>query len=159
MASGWEHTNFDPASADRGVSNLLGNASYVDYYEYIFPGGELENNAKTYVVEATIPRSLFGSNNPSSGDPIGIRWVEGCRNDGNAAAQSLSLLGDIDDPFFSKSLDGTNQTFTPGLDVAIGEIISYQVNVRVPATSTLNNLTITDTCRRAGLRDWAHQRP
>ena len=145
VAAGWEHTNFDPASADRGLSTYLGNASYVDYYEYTFPGGELENNAKTYVVEATIPRSLFGSNNPSSGDPIGIRWVEGCRNDGNAAAQSLSLLGDIDDPFFSKSLDGTNQTFTPGLDVAIGEIISYQVNVRVPASSTLNNLTITDT--------------
>ncbi len=57
----------------------------------------------------------------------------------------LSLVGDIDDPFFSKSLDGTNQSFTPGLDVAIGEIISYQINVRVPQTSTLNDLTITDT--------------
>ena len=64
---------------------------------------------------------------------------------GNNADNVLSLVGDIDDPFFSKSLDGTNQDFTLGLDVAIGEIISYQVNVRVPPTSTLNDLTITDT--------------
>ena len=85
-----------------------------------FPGGELENNARTYVIEATIPRSLFGANNPASGDSVGIQWVEGCRNDGNNTDNVLSLVGDIDDPFFSKSLDGTNQTFTPGLDVAIG---------------------------------------
>ena len=145
VPAGWEHTNFDPASPDVGLANYLGTASYVDYYEYTFPGGELENNARTYVVEATIPRSLFGANNPANGDPVGIRWVEGCRNDGNNADNVLSLVGDIDDPFFSKSLDGTNQDFTLGLDVAIGEIISYQVNVRVPPTSTLNDLTITDT--------------
>ena len=145
VPAGWEHTNFDPASPDVGLANYLGDASYVDYYEYVFPGGELENNAKTYVVEATIPRSLFGANNPASGDQVGIRWVEGCRNDGNNSDNVLSLVGDIDDPFFSKSLDGSNQAFTSGLNVAIGEIISYQVNVRVPATSTLNELTITDT--------------
>jgi LPXTG-site transpeptidase (sortase) family protein len=145
VPAGWEHTNFDPASPDRGLVNYLGDASYVDYYEYTFPGGELENNARTYVVEATIPRSLFGANNPASGDAVGIRWVEGCRNDGNNTDNVLSLVGDIDDPFFSKSYDGTNQDFTTGLNVAIGEIVSYQVNVRVPATSTLNELTITDT--------------
>ncbi|MDX9864721.1 MAG: sortase [Anaerolineaceae bacterium] len=145
VPAGWEHTNFDPASPDVGLANYLGAATYVDYYEYVFPGGELENNARTYVIEATIPRSLFGANNPASGDSVGIRWVEGCRNDGNNTDRVLSLVGDIDDPFFSKSLDGTNQNFTPGLDVAIGEIISYQINVRVPGTSILNDLTITDT--------------
>jgi LPXTG-site transpeptidase (sortase) family protein len=150
VAAGWEHTNFDPSSPDSGLVNYLGTASYVDYYEYVFPGGELENNARTYVVEATIPRSLFGSSNPANGDSIGIRWVEGCRNDGNGTDQALYLQGDIDegsieDPFFSKSMDGTNQDFTSGLNVAIGEIVSYQVNVRVPANRTLNNLTVTDT--------------
>lgn len=145
VQAGWEHTNFDPLSPDAGLANYLGDASYVDYYEYVFPGGLLENNASTYVIEATIPRSLFGANNPASGDQVGIQWVEGCRNDGSNTDNVLSLVGDIDDPFFSKNLDGTNQDFTLDRDVAIGEIISYQINVRVPATSTLNDLTITDT--------------
>ena len=37
VPAGWEHTNFDPASPDAGLANYLGDASYVDYYEYNLP--------------------------------------------------------------------------------------------------------------------------
>ena len=43
----------------------------------------------------------------------------------------------------TKTLDDTNQTFTGGLDVAIGEIITYEVVVQV-ASGTTDTMTLTD---------------
>ncbi|MGJ8726607.1 MAG: SdrD B-like domain-containing protein [Roseibacillus sp.] len=91
----YEHTNFDP-SHPQATATLLGNATYVDYYRYEFPSGNEENDAPTYIIEAVIPRALFGASNPSSGDLIGLRWVEGCRNDGDALAPVLKVTADID---------------------------------------------------------------
>ena len=60
-----------------------GNVPVLNYYEYQFAGGLLENGAPTYVIEAVIPRSFFGADNPRNGDPIGLRFSPACRNDGN----------------------------------------------------------------------------
>jgi len=108
-AAYWESTNFDPEST---ISTNLGAIQYVgettvSYYEYDF-GGALENGAPTYVVEVTIPRALFGDANPGHGDTIGIRWVEGCRNDGNNTQAVIYLDGDVDDIETGDAPDSTN---------------------------------------------------
>lgn len=95
VAANFEQTNFDP-DHPQSTATLLGNATYVDYYRYEFPSGNEENDAPTYIIEAVIPRALFGASNPSAGDLIGMRWVEGCRNDGDALAPILSVSGDFD---------------------------------------------------------------
>lgn len=84
----WEHTNIDP------VASGLTSVGTVDtaYYKYDFPGGIQENGADTWVIEAVIPRSLFGANNPAAGSDIGFSWVEGCRNDGNEAHAVMRLF-------------------------------------------------------------------
>jgi LPXTG-site transpeptidase (sortase) family protein len=43
-----------------------------------------------------------------------------------------------------KSITGTSETFTNGFDVAIGEIVTYQVSVLVPP-GTYSNATVVDT--------------
>ncbi|MEM7125603.1 MAG: SdrD B-like domain-containing protein [Chloroflexota bacterium] len=93
---GWSHTNFDPI----GTPGLVESRGAVQtaYYEYTFPGGILENDSPTYVIEFVIPRTLFQDDNPGNGSPIGIRWVEGCRNDGNGIDGVLTLNGTIDEP-------------------------------------------------------------
>ncbi len=48
----------------------------------------------------------------------------------------------------TKSLVATDQTFTPGTSVAIGEILTYQVVFTVPAGGTMTNLTLTDILDR-----------
>jgi hypothetical protein len=71
----------------------------VRYYEYQFPGGAQENDAPTYVIEAVIPRSLFGADNPKSGDPFAFRYTPTCRNDGNDSEDSANqLTSNMDDP-------------------------------------------------------------
>ncbi|MCQ3938728.1 MAG: hypothetical protein DPW18_17030 [Chloroflexi bacterium] len=44
----------------------------------------------------------------------------------------------------SKTLTGTNETFTSGNDAAIGEILTYEVLVNLPVGTPLDNVTITD---------------
>jgi LPXTG-site transpeptidase (sortase) family protein len=48
---------------------------------------------------------------------------------------------------FAKSIIDTNGTFTNGTDVAIGEIVTYQVRVSIPP-GTYSNATIVDTMQR-----------
>ena len=45
---------------------------------------------------------------------------------------------------FSKTIVDTNQSFTSGNDVAIGEIVTYQVSINLPVGVSLENVTITD---------------
>lgn len=109
VAAYWEHTNFDPEST---VSTNLGiqylGETTVDYYEYVFDGGALENNAATFIIEVTIPRALFGDDNPGNGDTIGIRWVEGCRNDGTDGRAVIYTTVEIDDIETGDAPDSTN---------------------------------------------------
>ncbi len=87
-----EYTNFDPVASDFSGTKL-GDASdgvQTAYYQYdVNHDGQLNNNDlecgyPTYVVEAIIPRALLGEHNPQPGDTVKVRWVEGCRNDGNS---------------------------------------------------------------------------
>lgn len=81
-----ELSNIDPEdSAFSGT--LLGNAE-VNAYEYTFADGHQENGFPTYVIEATISRSLLADAEP--GDSIGVSWLPGCRN---GVGQ---FVGDID---------------------------------------------------------------
>ena len=91
-----ELTNFDP---DWGSfsGTQLGTVT-TDYYKQSFFDGEtevFETLYETYIIEVTIPRSLFGENNPGPGDTIGLAWVEGCRNDG---ATIIRIFPEIDTP-------------------------------------------------------------
>ncbi len=48
----------------------------------------------------------------------------------------------------AKTYQGSNQTFTTDPDAAIGEILTYEVTLTVPAGRTLNNVTLADTLDR-----------
>ncbi len=104
VAAYWEHTNFDPYSSSNTVSlTFLGDANQgmvVDYYNLTFDEGHLENGEDTFVIEATIPRALFGNDNPVPGDSVGFRFTPGCRNDGNSLQAVAKLTTTIkeDDP-------------------------------------------------------------
>lgn len=50
----------------------------------------------------------------------------------------------IAQPALTKKLLGTDQAFTIGNDVAIGEKVQYEISIRVPE-GTCDNVTITDT--------------
>jgi len=93
----WEHSVFDPLSTKSSASLEYRGEATVSYYRYDFPGGQLENNAETYIIEITIPRSFFGADNPSDGDTVGLRWIEGCRNDGNSVHAVISFEGKVYD--------------------------------------------------------------
>ena len=45
---------------------------------------------------------------------------------------------------FVKSIASTSEAFTAGTDVAIGEIITYEVTINLPVGTPLANVTITD---------------
>jgi hypothetical protein len=92
--AGGELTNFDPDAAG-STAVELGDV-IVDYYEYTFADGLEEGFHPTYVIEATIPRSLLPK--MQDGDLIGISYVEGCRNDGNDSAAIVRLDGSVPEP-------------------------------------------------------------
>ena len=45
---------------------------------------------------------------------------------------------------FLKTIAGTDQTFTAGVNVTIGEIVTYQITLDLAAGTPLNNVVITD---------------
>ncbi|MBL8102568.1 MAG: sortase, partial [Anaerolineales bacterium] len=53
-------------------------------------------------------------------------------------------FGFIVDTGFRKTILGTNETFTSGLNVAIGEIVTYEVNITLPAGVAYTNVTVLD---------------
>ncbi|HCK65902.1 MAG TPA: hypothetical protein DHW49_06530 [Anaerolineae bacterium] len=53
-------------------------------------------------------------------------------------------FGFIANPVIAKSIIDTNEPHTIGNDVAIGEIVTYEVVIDLPVGSTFNNTTITD---------------
>jgi GEVED domain len=111
----WEHTSFDPQSSESlslGKLQYLGDTT-VRYYEYTFPDGKLENGAGTYIYEVTIPRALFGADNPRSGQAVGLQWVEGCRNDGEENLPVVNLIGYIDNIDTGDAPDSTNHKGVP----------------------------------------------
>jgi len=58
--SEWQHTNFDPFSSWSNMPSPIGNCT-INYYKYNFSSDHRENNADTYIIEATIPISLLES--------------------------------------------------------------------------------------------------
>lgn len=95
----WEHTNFDPFSSRKtSTISLVGDSSdgiEVAYYNLPFAGGNLENGQETYVIEAKIPRALFGADNPNPGEQVGFRYTPGCRNDGNSNIAVVKLVTEV----------------------------------------------------------------
>ncbi|MBK9927921.1 MAG: sortase [Anaerolineales bacterium] len=60
---------------------------------------------------------------------------------------SVTVTPTQDNPSLGKSVSGSNQTFTVGTDVAIGEIVEYTVNINVPP-GVFNNTQMVDTMDR-----------
>lgn len=74
--------------AEEGPTNFAGGVElgYADLNCYNY--GLVERGKPTYVFEVTMERNLLGS--PVGGDPIGLQWTMGCRND------VIGLNGDFD---------------------------------------------------------------
>ena len=135
--SQWQHTNFDPLSPWGTMPSPLGEAT-VYYYKYDFPDGHKENGADTFIIEITIPRSLFGADNPKPGDNISIQWVTGCRNEGiKIAGVSHVIKGSIGD-FVWNDLNGNGcqDAGEPGIN-------GIRVNLRYASNGSLVATTLT----------------
>ncbi|MEJ5240205.1 MAG: sortase, partial [Anaerolineales bacterium] len=97
----------------------------------------------TYTVNATISATATGTltntvtvSHPTDPDPSD--------NQDDDQDNILALPGSD----LTKALIATNQGFTPGTSVAIGEIVTYRVTFRVPAGGSLPNLTLADVLDR-----------
>lgn len=88
VAAAGEHSNFDPDWSSFSGS-YQGDAG-VAYYDYSFSGGLQECLFPTRVIEATIPLSALGNLDPET-TSIGLRFLMGCRNDGNSTDAALTL--------------------------------------------------------------------
>jgi len=53
-------------------------------------------------------------------------------------------FGFVVDGSFAKTIEGTDQSFTSGTDVAVGEIVTYRVAFDISAGTVMNNVVITD---------------
>ena len=60
---------------------------------------------------------------------------------------SVTVTPTQNNPNLGKTVSGTNQTFTAGSDVAIGEIVTYTVTITVPP-GTFDNAQLVDTMDR-----------
>lgn len=85
-----ELSNFDPDWGSFGGTKV-GEAT-VSYDLISFADGHKENDADTYVISVTIPRSALPT--LDIGDTVGLSWVMGCRNDGDSTAGVIRF----DDP-------------------------------------------------------------
>ncbi len=65
----------------------------------------------------------------------------------NTTPATANLIVNGNPSGLTKTITGTNQPFTAGTDVAIGEIVSYQVSVVIPP-GTYTNATLVDTMVR-----------
>jgi len=90
--AGGELTNFDPAWEHGTFSGEYKGTATVTYTPYDF-GVNDETLAPTYAINITIPLDLLPALDLY--DPIGIGWVEGCRNDGNEFDACLRVEGQI----------------------------------------------------------------
>lgn len=57
-------------------------------------------------------------------------------------------FGFVSSTGLTKTIVGTDQAFTAGNDMAIGEWVTYEVRINLPAGIALNNVTITDRMDR-----------
>ena len=120
-----EHTNFDPLSTRNMTATPMqfrGNVTVLNYYEYQFAGGLLENDAATYVIEAVIPRSFFGIRQPQERRPrrpallalLPQRRQRQRRQRQRAGSRPrrsvLKLFGDFDDLDWGDAPDGPYPT-------------------------------------------------
>ncbi len=100
----------------------------------------------TYQVTATVADDASGTltNTVSVQPPSGVTDPDPTDNDDDDVDSIITTpTGD-----FTKSLVETNQGFTPGTSVAIGEMVTYQLTFTVPAGGTMPNLTLTDILDR-----------
>ncbi len=100
----------------------------------------------TYQVTATVANDASGTltNTVSVQPPAGVTDPDPSGNDDDDVDSIVTIpTGD-----FTKSLVGTNQGFTPGSSVAIGEMVTYELTFTVPAGGNMPNLTLTDILDR-----------
>ncbi|MBC7879404.1 MAG: sortase [Anaerolineales bacterium] len=66
-------------------------------------------------------------------------------NNGNGTTANPTVdFGFVSSNGLTKTIVGTDQAFTSGNDMAIGEWVTYEVRINLPAGIALNNVTITD---------------
>jgi hypothetical protein len=90
-------SNFDPADA-RFVGSALGSSTVSWYMLQLYDDGNpvQENNADTWVLELTIPKTVLP--HLDQGEKLLFQWMPGCRNDGNEVDGYLVGEGTVDTP-------------------------------------------------------------
>jgi len=153
--AGWEHTNFDPSSGNSSsILTKLGdetNGIKVNYYLYQ-PSewdGKRENNADTWIIEATIPLNVLpAAEKPLDGQKIGLRWTTACRNDDINSAPVALLWGDVDFPSPPPPPPGeVNFEVTKEVDQTIaypGDTLKFIINYKNTGNAAAHNVVITD---------------
>ncbi|MBL8088893.1 MAG: sortase [Anaerolineales bacterium] len=86
------------------------------------------------------------SSNPVSLTPgsVGAASNNTVNNANGTTTNPTVDFGFLSNNGLSKTIIDTNETFTSGNNVAIGEIVTYQIEIELPNGHTLNNATITD---------------
>ncbi|MFN8483234.1 MAG: isopeptide-forming domain-containing fimbrial protein [Anaerolineae bacterium] len=107
----------------------------------ITPGQQITNIAKTTWTSLPGDPGQRSTYNPNSTERTGADGPGGALND-YAANSSATVT--IPKPGITKGIDGTNQPSTTGLNVAIGEIVTYKVTVTVPEDAS-QNVSLVDT--------------
>ena len=73
-----------------------------------------------------------------------IATVTGKDPTGGDVKDTDTVTVTVDTNGFSKIITGTSETFTNGMDVAIGEIVTYKITMSLPAGLPYNNVVVTD---------------
>jgi LPXTG-site transpeptidase (sortase) family protein len=112
------------------------------------PNGVLPGDVITNTAEATwtsLPGIVVTPQTPNN-DISTERTGDTSNPGGTANDLRVSADGDVTVPLqdLMKTIDSTSAVHTSGLDVAIGEIVTYQVTFVVPAGTVMDNTYLTD---------------
>lgn len=93
------YTVFDPGHAGSAPYLTAVGTTTTSWYQLntTYNGNPVqENNADTWVIEATIPLDLLPR--VEAGHAVTFQFLPGCRNDGNSTQLYMNLNGDLDMP-------------------------------------------------------------
>jgi LPXTG-site transpeptidase (sortase) family protein len=105
------------------------------------PDGNIDNNDNGIGTSSGIVSSGTVTLTPGNAGAASNNTVT--QTNGTTSNPTVDF-GFIANPGITKSIIDTNEAHTIGNDVAIGEIITYEVVIELPIGSTFNNTTITD---------------
>lgn len=141
-----------------GVYQFAGQPDGNYYIRVVSPGGTISTVDNGHPTDTTTPNDNFDSNDNGIGELggdvdsavfhliPGAVQVSNTVNFANGTTSNPTLdFGFVgNNSAIAKTMTATSETFTTGTNVAIGEIVTYEVLINLPAGTPLNNVTVTD---------------